>query len=88
MDGLDSWSDGVVSAFVDGRTKSVGGGVSANTEEITVEKTEEVAVKAVWEGMSVAFSSLTEFAFCSGKMYEELVNQWEKDTWTEVKVEV
>ncbi|KAJ8616936.1 hypothetical protein MRB53_013122 [Persea americana] len=88
MDGLDSWSDGVVSAFVDGRTKSVGGGVSANTEEVTVEKTEEVAVKAVWEGMSVAFSSLTEFAFCSGKMYEELVNQWEKDTWTEVKVEV
>lgn len=84
MDGLDSWSDGIVSAFVDG----VGGGVSVNTEEITVEKTEEVAVKAMWEGMSVAVGCMTEFAVCSGKMYEELVNQWEKDTWAKVKVEV
>ncbi|KAL8168114.1 LOW QUALITY PROTEIN: hypothetical protein V2J09_009613 [Rumex salicifolius] len=32
-------------------------------------------------GMSVAVSSLTEFAICSAEGYAELVNQWEKVKW-------
>lgn len=48
------------------------------------EKTAEVAVKVLFAGMSVAVSSLTEFAAVSAEGYEEILKQWEKETREEV----
>lgn len=44
---------------------------------MTTEKMTEVAIKVLCAGMSVAMSSLTEFAIGSAEGYAELVNQWE-----------
>lgn len=97
MDSLDSLANGVVSAYVESRPKRIGFGVSADEEgkmesvereEIALHGTEAVAVNALWEGMSVAVTFLTEFAVSSADMYEQLINQWEKDTWAKVKVGV
>lgn len=46
-------------------------------EEETAEKMAEVAIKVLCAGMSVAVSSLTEFALCSAQGYADLVKQWE-----------
>ncbi|KAI3715253.1 hypothetical protein L6452_22226 [Arctium lappa] len=46
-------------------------------EEETAEKMAEVAIKVLCAGMSVAVSSLTEFALCSAQGYADLVNQLE-----------
>lgn len=50
------------------------------------EKTAEVAVKVLFAGMSVAVSSLTEFSVGSADGYEEILKQWENETWEKVKV--
>ncbi|KAK7823723.1 hypothetical protein CFP56_035139 [Quercus suber] len=47
-------------------------------EVMNAEKMAEVAIKVLCAGMSVAMSSLTEFASCSAEEYAELVQQWEK----------
>lgn len=44
---------------------------------MTTEKMAEVAIKVLCAGMSVAMSSLTEFAIGSADGYAELVKQWE-----------
>ncbi|KAG6705817.1 hypothetical protein I3842_07G197900 [Carya illinoinensis] len=44
----------------------------------TAEKMAEVAIRVLCAGMSVATSSLTEFAFSSAEGYAVLVKQWEK----------
>ncbi|XP_075672793.1 uncharacterized protein LOC142642323 [Castanea sativa] len=49
-------------------------------EAMNAEKMAEVAIKVLCAGMSVAMSSLTEFASCSAEGYAELVQQWEKKT--------
>ncbi|GAV63074.1 DUF632 domain-containing protein/DUF630 domain-containing protein [Cephalotus follicularis] len=46
-------------------------------EVMTAEKMAEVAIKVVCAGMSVAMSSMTEFAIASDKGYAEIVQQWE-----------
>ncbi|KAH7544702.1 hypothetical protein FEM48_Zijuj01G0013700 [Ziziphus jujuba var. spinosa] len=46
-------------------------------EVMTAEKMAEVAIRVLCAGMSVALSSLTEFAIGSAEGYTELVNQWE-----------
>ncbi|KAJ9141334.1 hypothetical protein P3X46_031877 [Hevea brasiliensis] len=46
-------------------------------EVVTAEKMAEVAVRVLCAGMSVALSSLTEFAINSAEGYAELVKQWE-----------
>ncbi|XP_057545487.1 nitrate regulatory gene2 protein-like [Amaranthus tricolor] len=46
-------------------------------EVMTPEKMAEVAVKVLCAGMSVAMSSLAEFAVSSAEGYAELVKQWE-----------
>ncbi|KAF2309665.1 hypothetical protein GH714_004515 [Hevea brasiliensis] len=48
-------------------------------EVVTAEKMAEVAVRVLCAGMSVALSSLTEFAISSAEGYAELVKQWESD---------
>lgn len=50
-------------------------------EVMTPEKMAEVAVRVLCAGMSVAMSSLTEFAMSSAEGYAELVNQWENVKW-------
>lgn len=47
---------------------------------MTTEKMAEVAIKVLCAGMSVAMSSLTEFAIGSADGYAELVKQWENVT--------
>lgn len=77
------------------RSKRFGVGFSADTEgkmalverveeedEIAAEKTAELAVKVLCAGMSVAVSSLTEFALCSAKGYEEMAMKWEQNSRT------
>lgn len=49
------------------------------------EKTAEVAVKVLFAGMSVAVSSLTEFAVRSAEGYEEILKQWEKEAREKVE---
>ena len=44
---------------------------------MTTEKMAEIPIKVLCAGMSVAMSSLTEFAIGSAEGYAELVNQWE-----------
>ena len=46
-------------------------------EVMTTEKLAEVAIKVLCAGMSVAISSLAEFAFDSAEGYNEVVKQWE-----------
>ncbi|KAL9242288.1 hypothetical protein vseg_016305 [Gypsophila vaccaria] len=48
---------------------------------MTPEKMAEVAVRVLCAGMSVAMSSLTEFAISSAEGYAELVHQWENVKW-------
>ncbi|XP_077214800.1 nitrate regulatory gene2 protein-like [Tasmannia lanceolata] len=59
--------------------------VEREEEEVTAKKTAEVAVRVLCAGMSVAVSSLTEFAVSSAEGYEELMKQWENDTWAKVR---
>jgi hypothetical protein len=47
---------------------------------MTAEKMAEVAMRVLCAGMSVAMSSLTEFAVGSAEGYALLVNQWENST--------
>lgn len=46
-------------------------------EVMTAEKMAEVAIRVLCAGMSVAVSSLTEFAIGSTEGYADLINQWE-----------
>ncbi|KAH9608202.1 hypothetical protein KSS87_006935 [Heliosperma pusillum] len=50
-------------------------------EFMTPEKMAEVAVRVLCAGMSVAMSSLVEFAISSADGYAELVHQWENVKW-------
>ncbi|XP_021724977.1 uncharacterized protein LOC110692285 [Chenopodium quinoa] len=50
-------------------------------EVMTPEKMAEVAVRVLCAGMSVAMSSLAEFAVSSAEGYAELVKQWENVKW-------
>lgn len=50
-------------------------------DAMTPEKMAEVAVRVLCAGMSVAMSSLTEFAISSAEGYAELLNQWENVKW-------
>ncbi|XP_071714898.1 uncharacterized protein [Rutidosis leptorrhynchoides] len=52
-------------------------------KEETVEKMAEVAIRVLCAGMSVAVSSLTEFAVCSAQGYADLIKQWESATCPE-----
>lgn len=52
-------------------------------EEETAEKMAEVAIRVLCAGMSVAVSSLTEFALSSAQGYADLVKQWESATCPE-----
>lgn len=52
-------------------------------EEETAEKMAEVAIRVLCAGMSVAVSSLTEFAVCSAQGYADLIKQWESATCPE-----
>nr|XP_043625149.1 protein ALTERED PHOSPHATE STARVATION RESPONSE 1-like [Erigeron canadensis] len=52
-------------------------------EEETVEKMAEVAIRVLCAGMSVAVSSLTEFALSSAQGYADLIKQWESATYPE-----
>lgn len=52
-------------------------------EEETAEKMAEVAIRVLCAGMSVAVSSLTEFAVCSARGYADLIKQWESATCPE-----
>lgn len=51
-------------------------------EVISREKMAEVAIKVLCAGMSVAVSSLTEFASGSAEKYADLVKQWENAKWS------
>lgn len=53
------------------------GGEEEEEVFMTAERTAEVAMNVLCAGMSVAISSLSEFAICSADGYAELVNQWE-----------
>lgn len=46
-------------------------------EVVTAEKMAEVAIRVLCAGMSVAMSSLTEFAVSSAEGFAELVKQWD-----------
>lgn len=61
----------------DGNMKMVEAG-QVEEEVKTAEKMAEVAIRVLCALMSVAMSSLTEFAFSSAEGYAELVKQWEK----------
>lgn len=71
-------------------SKRYGDEVSGNLELVevgevgdvmTVEKMAEVAVRVLCAGMSVATSSLSEFALASADGYAELVKKWENAKW-------
>ncbi|KAJ6407976.1 hypothetical protein OIU84_011311 [Salix udensis] len=51
--------------------------VSEVEDVMSTEKMAEVAIKVLCAGMSVAMSSLTEFAIGSAEGYVELVKRWE-----------
>lgn len=68
------------------RIEDSGGGMEmvevGKVEEVmTPEKMAEVAVRVLCAGMSVAMSSLAEFAVSSAEGYAELVKQWENVRW-------
>lgn len=52
-------------------------------EEETTEKMAEIAIRVLCAGMSLAVSSLTEFALCSAQGYADLAKQWESATCPE-----
>ncbi|CBI40119.3 unnamed protein product, partial [Vitis vinifera] len=56
------------------------GGV-VEEEVMTAEKMAEVAIRVLCAGMSVAMSSLTEFAIGSAEGYANLVKQWDNTKW-------
>ncbi|KAL4590084.1 hypothetical protein LXL04_003003 [Taraxacum kok-saghyz] len=102
LDGLDFFAAGVGSLYVQQlKEGSSGGGGSGRRyggsgmemvesgrqeEEETAEKMAEVAIRVLCAGMSVAVSSLTEFAVGSAQGYAELINQWETATCPESNV--
>uniref|UniRef100_A0A2P2NG28 DUF632 domain-containing protein n=1 Tax=Rhizophora mucronata TaxID=61149 RepID=A0A2P2NG28_RHIMU len=51
---------------------------------MTTEKLAEVAIRVLCAGMSVAMSSLSEFAIGSAEGYAELVKQWESVKWPHI----
>lgn len=51
---------------------------------MSAEKMAEVAIKVLCAGMSVAVTSLTEFAFESAEGYDQLVKQWENVKWQNI----
>ncbi|GMH13614.1 hypothetical protein Nepgr_015455 [Nepenthes gracilis] len=55
-------------------------------ETMTPQKMAEVAIRVLCAGMSVAMSSLSEFAVGSAEGYAELVNQWENVKWPPVAI--
>ncbi|KAF7838013.1 nitrate regulatory gene2 protein-like [Senna tora] len=59
------------------------GEVEEEEEEgmMSAEKMAEVAIKVLCAGMSVAMSSLAEFAIDSAEGYDEVVKQWENVKW-------
>lgn len=95
VDGLDFFAAGVGSVFGRGedeakRSKRFGVGFSADTEgkmalvereedDERMEKTAELAVRVLCAGMSVAVSSLMEFAVSSADGYEEIAKKWEQN---------
>lgn len=52
--------------------------VEREEEDETSEKTAELAIRVLCAGMSVAVSSLTEFAGISAEGYAEMAQKWEK----------
>ncbi|XP_076898334.1 nitrate regulatory gene2 protein-like [Bidens hawaiensis] len=96
LDGLDFFAAGVGSLYVQqmkeggggsgvGSSRRFSGGsgmemVESGWQEDTAEKMGEVAIKVLCAGMSVAVSSLTEFALSSAQGYAELIKQWESAT--------
>ncbi|KAJ7955819.1 Protein of unknown function (DUF630 and DUF632) [Quillaja saponaria] len=95
-DGLDFFAAGMGSLYAqqlrqDSRRAPVGSKeprgnmemveVGQVEEVMTPEKMAEVGIKVLCAGMSVAMSSLTEFAICSADGYNELVKQWENVKW-------
>ncbi|XP_043711560.1 protein ALTERED PHOSPHATE STARVATION RESPONSE 1-like [Telopea speciosissima] len=52
-------------------------------EVMSGEKMAQVAIRVLCAGMSVAMSSLMEFAISSAEGYADLVKQWENATWTQ-----
>lgn len=78
------------SRFVPVGSKRFGGGLSEDSrgnmelvkfdeveeEVMTAEKVADIAIRVLCAGMSVAMSSLSEFAISSAEGYAELVNKW------------
>ncbi|XP_057980600.1 protein ALTERED PHOSPHATE STARVATION RESPONSE 1 [Malania oleifera] len=60
-----------------GNMEVVGFGQEEEEEVLTMQKMAEVAVRVLCAGMSVAMSSLSEFAIGSAEAYADLANQWE-----------
>ncbi|XP_077238542.1 nitrate regulatory gene2 protein-like isoform X2 [Tasmannia lanceolata] len=58
--------------------------IEKEEKDLTAKKTAEVAVRVFFAGISVAVSSLKEFAVNSAEGYQELVKQWERDTCVKV----
>lgn len=98
LDGLDFFAAGVGSLYVQqlkeggsgGSGRRYGGGsgmemveTGRQEEEETAEKMAEVAIRVLCAGMSVAVSSLTEFALGSAQGYADLIKQWESATCPE-----
>ena len=59
-----------------GSLEMVVGGVVVEEEVMTAEKMAEVAIRVLCAGLSVAMSSLTDFAIGSAEGYDNLVKQW------------
>ncbi|KAI4344441.1 hypothetical protein L6164_011670 [Bauhinia variegata] len=96
LDGLDFFASGLGSLYAqllreDSRRNAVGSkDFSGNMDVVEADQVEEVmtpekmagvAVKVLCAGMSVAMSSLTEFAIDSAEGYDELVKQRENVKW-------
>ncbi|TKY72742.1 serine carboxypeptidase 2 [Spatholobus suberectus] len=93
LDGLDFFAAGMGSLYAhqlreDSRRNSFGSTKQSNgnmemvevgeVEEVMApEKLAEVAIKVLCAGMSVAISSLAEFALASAEGYNEVVKQWD-----------
>lgn len=88
LDGLDFFAAGMGSLYAhqlrqDSRPRQTNGGMEmvefgqVEEEVMAPEKLAEVAIKVLCAGMSVAMSSLAEFAFDSAEGYSEVIKQWE-----------
>ncbi|PNY15270.1 BZIP transcription factor [Trifolium pratense] len=93
LDGMDFFAAGMGSLYAhqlrqDSRTNSYAPKQSGENMELVEvghveeeamapEKLAEVAIKVLCAGMSVAISSLADFAFDSAEAYSEVVKQWE-----------